>query len=154
MTTTLEVQQIIGEPTEVARAERIARWAHAHQVEIYGGHPYPVHLERVVALLGDDDIDKAVGWLHDLFEDTAVTADDLRALAISSDVIDAVEVLTRGRESYTHYILRVRASSNARAIRVKIADLRDHVREGGPALPESLLARYRYALALLAEERA
>jgi (p)ppGpp synthase/HD superfamily hydrolase len=69
----------------VEAARLIALQAHADQR--YGVHPYSVHLEAVVAILQNEfafavhsqarDELIAAAWLHDAFEDTALTADDL-----------------------------------------------------------------------------
>src|SRR6187402_2103897 len=75
-------------------AERQARQAHAGQVEALTGDDYIHHVERVVALVGDDEA-KAVAWLHDVLEDTKVSADDLLAAGVSETVVEAVRALTK-----------------------------------------------------------
>lgn len=128
--------------TELQIAERIARGAHAGQVD-KAGEPYIQHVERVVAMV-DGDKAKAVAWLHDVLEDCEEwDSGDLAREGISDDVRLAVERLTRGAESYTEYIHTIHACGPELARVVKIADLRDHLR---PNCPPSLRSRYENAL--------
>ena len=130
-------------------AEQIARKAHAGQVEQYGGHDYIVHVERVVALVDSPEA-KAVAWLHDVLEDSDMTHRDLQKAGISEPIVEAVLLLTRGSETYTEYIDILRAKKNPLALEVKIADLRDHLRdETLDKLPASLRRRYERALETL-----
>ena len=129
--------------SEVAIAERIARLAHIDRTRKLH------HVERVVALVEAAHHEQvtAVAWLHDVIEDSELTADDLLERGISAPVVEAVRVLTRDeRDDYTTYVERVRASRNALAITVKIADLRDHLR---PSCPPEKRPRYERALARL-----
>ena len=134
----------------VNNAERIALSAHAGQTERLTGAPYHHHLARVVALVDGDDA-KAVAWLHDVLEDTAVTAEGLRAEGVSEAVIEAVNILTRDpARSYHEYIKDIQAAQNPLALTVKIADLHDHLRPMGQAvLPTALRRRYDAALKYL-----
>ena len=77
----------------VKSAERIARRAHAGQVDIVG-NDYIRHVERVVERVDAEDA-KAVAWLHDVIEDTKVKEHDLREEGISEVVLAAVNLLTR-----------------------------------------------------------
>jgi (p)ppGpp synthase/HD superfamily hydrolase len=130
---------------QVAVAEAIAREAHAGQTEKYGGGPYVGHLERVAALV-EGDVDKAVAWLHDLLEDCRDW--DIHRLreAVSPLVAEAVNTLTKlYDESYEEYIAGIMASGNQIAIRVKAADLTDHLRPDCPPIPDRLRRRYELA---------
>lgn len=117
--------------TDLAFAEVLARRAHTGQYEKYfTDRPYVHHLERVVALLKGEPPDViAVGWLHDIVEDTKLgqnAIDDLFPVEIA----DAVATLTRiPGQSYDAYITRILLRRQRAAISVKIADLRDHLRE-------------------------
>ena len=99
----------------------------------------------------DGEEAKIVAILHDVVEDSAVTAVDLRKEAFSDVVITAVECLTRRRgEPYTEYVIR--CSSDDLARKVKLADLEDNTRLSRTILrPDSLerdVARLRrYVLA-------
>ena len=132
----------MADESEIVIAERIARAAHAGQTEQSTGDDYIHHIERVVAMV-DGDPAQAVAWLHDVLEDTAMTAADLRRAGISSRVVAAVWWLTRREcDSYPAYIERLKASGDPLALVVKIADLRDHLR---PNCPPSLRPRYEAA---------
>lgn len=134
-------------PTELEIAERIARYAHATQVDKVG-EPYIHHIERVVALVaaGGDAV-KAVAWLHDVIEDSTWTRWQLIERAqISEAVAEAVEIVSRKEgETYDQFIRRVIATGNPLAVPVKFADLLDHLR---PGCPTTLRPRYERALPL------
>jgi hypothetical protein len=129
------------------RAERIAREAHAGQVDKVG-NDYILHVERVAGMVDGDEA-KAVAWLHDVVEDTSVTMADLRAEGFSKDILTALRLLTRRDDevSYAHYIEDIRASGNPLAVAVKVGDLRDHL---DPNCPERLRPRYESAIEALA----
>lgn len=61
-----------------ARAETLARAAHAGQVD-KAGAPYAAHPARVAAAVAGDPLAEAAAWLHDVIEDTGTTLADLRA---------------------------------------------------------------------------
>ncbi len=106
-----------------ALAERIAIEAHEGQTD-KAGHPYIDHPRRVAARL-DTDEEGAVAWLHDVIEDTAVTADHLRRAGLSDEVVVAVDALThRPGEPRDLYLARVKG--NRLATTVKLADVADN----------------------------
>lgn len=80
----------------VAEAERIAREAHAGQVDKIGVD-YIEHPRRVAARFDADtqSDEVATALLHDVIEDTSITADDLQKAGIPAHVIDAVLLLTK-----------------------------------------------------------
>lgn len=136
--------------TELQIAEAIARAAHLGQFEESTGDPYIQHVERVVALVEGDEA-KAVAWLHDVLEDNDdYDGQRLEAYGISPEVVAAVVILTRipGTPTYEYvpYIQSILASNSLIAMRVKIADLKDHLR---PNCPERLRPRYEHALGVL-----
>ena len=74
----------------------------------------------------DSDSQRIVAVLHDVLEDTSVTAAQLRAEGFSEEILTAIECLTRGEgESYENFIER--SKSNALARRVKLADIEDNM---------------------------
>jgi (p)ppGpp synthase/HD superfamily hydrolase len=88
------------------------------------GKPYILHTLKVMHYLKSEDLELcgiAVG--HDLFEDTKVTAEDLRKAGISERIISGIYAMTKmpGQtfEEYKETLKR-----NPDAIRVKMADLR------------------------------
>jgi (p)ppGpp synthase/HD superfamily hydrolase len=105
-------------------AKRIATHAHQGQVD-KAGQLYISHPEFVASQVTGDEA-KAVAWLHDVVEDTAVTFDDLRAEGLSEQVIEAVAAITkRDSENYETYLERVTANPLAKA--VKLADLKHNL---------------------------
>ncbi len=108
----------------IEKALAIAMKAHKGQKDL-GGRDYIEHPKAVANLL-DTDEEKAVGYLHDVLEDTSITEEDLITMGISSEIVSAIKVLTKERgESYTEYIKRVKKNELAR--KVKIADLQHNM---------------------------
>jgi (p)ppGpp synthase/HD superfamily hydrolase len=106
-------------------AVKIARHAHAEQSDKTGG-PYFLHCKRVAdAVEGGDE--RVVAYLHDVVEKgPGWTLDRLREEGFSSMIIEAVDALTRrSNESDDEFVMR--ASSNALARPVKVADLKDNL---------------------------
>lgn len=88
------------------------------------GMPYIFHCYYVaisVCHLGSKY--EIVAWCHDLIEDTDTTYNDLANLGLTSDVIHAIDCITKrkGKESYSEYLKRVMSSKFA--IPVKIEDI-------------------------------
>lgn len=123
-------------------AEGIARAAHKDQTIKSTGEDYITHPERVSLLVSEKA--RPVAWLHDVIEDTSVTAEKLRELGIPGMYVEAVEIVSkREGEPYTAFIQRIADSKNVLAIEVKLADLRDNLR---PGCPVSLRERYLRAI--------
>lgn len=150
------------ERTLLERAECLARSRHAGQVD-KAGTPYWRHPARVSAGCSTPEA-RIAGWLHDLLEDTATTADELRSLGFPEPVVMAVELDTRrDGDDYMTYIRRIvrscgsadpvlaRAAHIARE--VKMSDLRDNMDLGRlPVVREAdrkRVAKYRAAYRLL-----
>lgn len=74
-------------------ALEIATKAHAGQVD-KSGVDYIKH-PVVVASFCKNSRAKVAALLHDVIEDTSVTADDLRRQGIEDDIVDAVVLLTK-----------------------------------------------------------
>ena len=86
-----------------------------------------------------------VAFLHDLLEDTELTADDIK----DKEVREAVVILTRkADEPYFEYIQRIIDSDNEYAYFVKLADISDHLLQIETLTP-SLKDRYEKALRML-----
>lgn len=136
------------------RAIEFAAAAHAGQTD-KAGAPYITHPLRVALgfIRAGDEERAIIAVLHDVIEDSDLTAGDLRREGFSQAIVDAVEALTRpDREPYRDFILRAAANELARP--VKIADLKDNLNRTRLAmLPadkrEELLAKYEGALELL-----
>lgn len=104
------------------RAEEIAVQAHAGQVD-KGGNPYISHPLAVAAGVQGYEL-KIVALLHDVLEDSSVTAQDLLTEGFPPELVEAICVLTHNKEdsmSYQDYIFLVKENPIARA--VKISDI-------------------------------
>ena len=125
-------------------ARKIAAKKHAGQTDKQGV-PYIEHPVRVAARLDDPKL-KVVALLHDILEDTDMTAEELLKEGISRECVDMVQLLTRKEDqNYRDYILSVKA--HPEIIPVKLADLQDNLR---PGCPPALRKRYEEALRMLA----
>lgn len=105
-----------------AVASRIAKKAHKGQFRRDGITPYIRHPEDVAERLHKDQYAEAVGWLHDVLEDTKETAASLRSKGVPEKVIGCVIKLTKRDDvSYEDYLAQIRTDPLAR--KVKIADM-------------------------------
>ncbi len=106
---------------------------------------------------------KIVAVLHDVIEDTSVTAEDLRREGFDEFVLAALECLThRKGETYADYVIRCKGDVIAR--QVKLADLEDNARplrallrpdriESDLARLREYLLSYKYLTDKLSEEQ-
>ena len=99
----------------------IAKKAHAGQVD-KAGVDYIQH-PLYVASQVETEQEKAVALLHDVLEDSDITAADLLAYGLSNEVVTAVQILTKKKgQSYQEYLEKVKTNDLARV--VKLADLK------------------------------
>ena len=149
-TTVAATPEVLQGPWERI-AEQVARRAHGDTRNKHSGELYILHPERVVAYLrraGADDFRLAIGWLHDVVEDTSITLADL-ALIFPARIVAAVDALThRKGERRIDYYARVGAVYDA--LMVKIADLLDNTDpERRVGLPQATILRLdlKYSIA-------
>src|SRR5262245_54954078 len=104
----------------IEKALQIAARAHEGQKD-KEGLPYILHpLRAMMSIQGEDA--QIVAVLHDVIEDTNVTADDLRQAGFGEQIVAAVLCVTHKKdESYADYVVRCKDDEVAR--RVKLADL-------------------------------
>lgn len=135
----------------VTEAREVAVRAHADQRDRDGSF-HIGHIARVAEAVSDDDAYQRVAWLHDVIEDSGVTAKDLKD-RVDPDELQALALLSHqnASEPYDEYVRRIigapgRAGEIARA--VKQADMLDNLRrcarDHDPAV-----AQYGRALAAL-----
>lgn len=106
------------------KAIALAVTAHQGQTD-KAGQPYILHPLRVMRRVKGGGA-RVAAVLHDVLEDSPLTARDLRRAGISSVIIRAVAALSRRPgESYTAFVRR--AGRNPLARQVKIADLEDNM---------------------------
>lgn len=111
---------------QIGLAQGIAFVAHRGQTDKLGAE-YIDHPGRVAEAFdpSTQPVEAAVAWLHDVLEDTDLTAQRLREAGVAPEVIEAVQLLTRSPEvSEADYYARIR--TNAVARNVKLADIADN----------------------------
>jgi hypothetical protein len=136
-------------------AYQIAKRAHEGQVD-KAGKPYILHpLAVAQSLAGHGEQAQIAGMLHDVIEDTDVTADDLLAAGVEPYTVEAIlAVSRRDGEVYADFVRR--AASHPLGRLVKRADIGhnaspERLAALEPKQAESLARRYRKALAILDE---
>ncbi|WP_405014448.1 phosphohydrolase [Kitasatospora sp. NBC_01539] len=108
------------EPT-LADVDALAAAAHAGQVDKTGA-PYVTHVRAVAAGMAPFGTGlQMAGLLHDVLEDTDLTADDLLRAGVPSAVVATVRRLTRDEGTPYDVMVREVAADHA-AVLVKIAD--------------------------------
>ena len=139
----------------IAAARAIATVAHAGQTD-KAGERYITHPARVAGALADaghGPCPVAAAWLHDVLEDSPVTAQDLRRAGIPDNVVAAVQALTR-RDGESHTDAVLRAGDDTIAVHVKRADIADNadprrLARLDPATRQRLRTKYAHATSLL-----
>ena len=87
------------------------------------GAPAILHA-LAVGLMGQNELEQKVGFLHDVVEDSDLTIENLREMGVEEDVLQAVDLLTHKEgSSYEDYVRNILLSGNDTAIQVKINDL-------------------------------
>ena len=88
-----------------------------------------------------------VGLMHDMLEDSDVTLDELRAAGVTDEELEAIQLLTRGDETYEEYVTGIAVSEDRLAISVKLCDLLDHLDPSiNAGLTDVKVTRYLSAL--------
>lgn len=102
----------------------IAERQHRGQLRRGGAH-YINHPYDVASQFNGmkEPVEFCVAMLHDVIEDTGITAQDLLAEGVPQVIVDAVVALTKNpnNSSYVDYLNQVRKNDVAR--RVKLADI-------------------------------
>ena len=113
----------------LAKAIRIAAVAHEDQMD-RAGEPYITHPLRVMMRV-HGQAEKIVAALHDVVEDSEWTLEMLRDEGFSTEIVEAVDAISRRidekgkKEKYEAFVLR--ACANPIARKVKEADLLDNM---------------------------
>ena len=103
------------------QAIKLCYQAHDGQLDKSGlpSVTHPLHVAEQIS----NEANTIVALLHDVMEDTAYTASDLREVGFDQEIIDALLLLTHDLPiSYMDYIRKL--STNPLARKVKIADLK------------------------------
>jgi len=137
----------------VAVAARLCDQAHADQRD-KAGRPYVVHPRRVASYVAADNVRAVMAaLLHDVLEDSALTATELADAGIPGEVIATVELLTRSSAVPDDEYYR-RIAAHPDALEVKLADLADNTDPARlallpPGVRDRLRAKYDAAYARL-----
>jgi (p)ppGpp synthase/HD superfamily hydrolase len=136
---------------QARRAEDIAYIAHKGQKRRGTEKDYIEHPKAIVQRMKDNGIDNklyhAVAWLHDVLEDTKVTAEELEQKGIASSVLKAVELLTKKKnKTYKEYLSELKKNEMART--VKIYDMIENLSDRPT---EKQIKKYARGLAYLTE---
>ena len=108
----------------IERSLHIALRAYAGKTD-KAGHEYILHPLRVMAKM-KTDLEMSAALLHDVIEDSEITAEQLLAEGIPAEVVEAVQCLSRNaNEEYLDFVAR--AKKNKIAGKVKIADIEDNI---------------------------
>ena len=108
----------------IEEALRIAVELHSGQVD-KAGQPYILHCLRVMSM-GKNDLERIVGLLHDILEDTEATEEFLASIGFYPKIIDTIKLLTKdGTKSNKEYLEDI--SKNKLARIVKMNDLKDNL---------------------------
>lgn len=108
------------ETRDIAYARVLCHKYHEGQVD-KGGNAYYLHPEAVADMCNTEK-EKIVALLHDIVEDTDMNLTDLANCGFGTDIISAVDAITKRKgEPYSQYLERVKQNPIARV--VKLADL-------------------------------
>jgi (p)ppGpp synthase/HD superfamily hydrolase len=108
----------------IEKALEIAIKAHEGQID-KADKAYILHPLRLMNQFSDEN-SMIVSVLHDVVEDSDYTFQDLIDAGFSSQIVQAVECLTkRENEEYQDFIKRVKV--NPLAVKVKIVDIKDNL---------------------------
>ena len=103
---------------------QIALQAYAGKTD-KAGREYILHPLRVMAKM-KTDLERSAALLHDVLEDSDITAEQLLAAGIPAEVVEAIQYLSRNEnEEYQDFVAR--AKKNKIAARIKIADIEDNI---------------------------
>ena len=130
------------------RAIIISTEAHAVQINRYG-KPYIFHPLRVMMKMHNEN-ERIVAVLHDVIEKSDLTMTNLEEEGFSTDVLEAIDCLTR-RESENEQLYK-RVLINPLAKVVKLADLSDNfqaVKSSINNINAKRIGRYQKALEML-----
>ncbi|UIP59592.1 hypothetical protein DSM26151_25030 [Agromyces marinus] len=135
---------------QVALAKGIAFVAHRGRVD-KAGAPYIDHPGRIAERFDpvDEPVAAAAAWLHDVLEDTPLSARELLEAGVLPDVVEVVERLTR-REGMSLDAYYEGICSHPIAFRVKLADIDDNMapwrlRKLDFEMQQRLIGKYRNA---------
>jgi FMN phosphatase YigB (HAD superfamily) len=134
-------------PPRIAQALELMEHAHEGQKD-KAGFPYrehPLYLFRQF----NNESQKIVALLHDVFEDTAIEIEDVSFL--TPEEAEALQLMTKEKGcDYNEYINAIKNNSLARA--VKIEDLKHNLLNRGWEAPKEKIEKYNKSLKTLSDD--
>jgi len=140
-------------PAGFTEALMVAVAAHQGQKNKFTGEDYILHVLRViervprVGIEFEDHELMSVAALHDVLEDTSITADGLLQIGFSFNVVDGVLSVPRQESESTYQQFINRAATHPLGRHVKVADLLDHLDRPEPR--PGMHSKYERALLYL-----
>ena len=108
----------------IEKSLHIALRAYAGKTD-KAGCEYILHPLRVMAKM-KTDLEMSAALLHDVIEDSDITAEQLLVEGIPAEVVEAIQSLSKNEnEDYPDFVAR--AKKNKIAAKVKIADIEDNI---------------------------
>jgi (p)ppGpp synthase/HD superfamily hydrolase len=108
----------------IEKSLNIALRAYAGKTD-KAGREYIHHPLRVMAKM-KTDLEMSVALLHDVLEDSDITAEQWLAEGIPAEVVEAVQCLSKNEnEDYQNFVGRTK--KNELAAKIKIADIEDNI---------------------------
>ena len=142
------MNMIVKSKDQFRLATEIAVQAHSGQVD-KNGVPYICH-PIAVANKCRTLTAKCVAMLHDVLEDTKVTAADLLDMGVDPYTVECVEKLTHSKDTpYLEYIQDIIDTGSFIIISVKYADLCDNINPMRGGLNERKMPLYLKAMKML-----
>ena len=136
--------------SDIDKAIEIASKAHAADYDL-DGNPTILH-PLAVGMMGANDTERIVGFLHDVVEDTKYSFEDLINEGFSVEVIDSLRLLTHDKTTpYMEYIEQICNSGNQTAINVKLHDLKHNLARGKAGGHIHCVEKHTIALAYIEE---
>ena len=106
------------------KAIALAATQHAGQLD-KGGQPYILHPLRLMLQFSNPTL-QIIAVLHDILEDTSTTAEDLKALGFSAEIIQSIQALTK-QTGESRLEAAKRTALNPLATQVKYVDVADNM---------------------------
>lgn len=140
-----DVEKVEARMSVLDEIDRLAEVAHCGQVDKIGD-PYVNHVRSVAAGLVAFPVEvQMAGLLHDILEDTEMTAYGLRRLGVQERVIRVVEAVTKQKGLTREANLRRVLGGGYHAILVKISDNAHNSRPDRAARIDDEATRIRLA---------
>lgn len=129
---------------------KIATEAHRNQLD-RSGDPVILH-PLTVGLMGKNEDEKCVGFLHDVIEDSNISAEDMLNMGVKQEYVEACKLLTHDKSiPYLEYVRSIKTSGNDLAKAVKLNDLRHNLKRGKEFGYDHLVRKHSAAFEIMSE---